>query len=346
MEWARPEYSWDDVDKAGRILASQTYVESLQEYEDALVTINNWRSSHAFPQNTLQMNLRTKTKSLGRGGLVAQRIKRLPALRHKLIRIPDLTLSEMQDIGGCRAVVTSVPKVKRLREMFIESQIKHQLVHEDDYISRPKRTGYRAIHLIYAYHSDKSTDYQGLKIELQLRTRLQHAWATAVETVGFLRQEMLKSNLGDEDWRRLFSLMGTAIAIRERCPPVRNTPIAKPELADELRACVHDLRVVEHLTAYQTALSVVKHPGLAGNHYFLLELRPAERTVMVTGYKKGEVEEASRQYQETERKGDSDVVLVSVDRVAALERAYPNYFLDTRIFTHEVRRAIGEKPPI
>ena len=42
--------------------------------------------------------------------------------------------------------------------------------------------------------------------------------ATAVETVSTLRQQALKSSLGDPDWLRFFTLMGTAIAIREHAP--------------------------------------------------------------------------------------------------------------------------------
>ena len=44
------------------------------------------------------------------------------------------------------------------------------------------------------------------KVELQLRTRLQHAWATANEIVGTFRREELKSGEGGPDWLRYFVL--------------------------------------------------------------------------------------------------------------------------------------------
>ena len=43
-------------------------------------------------------------------------------------------------------------------------------------------SGYRGVHLIYRYNSDRKTEYNTLLIEMQLRSQLQHAWATAVET--------------------------------------------------------------------------------------------------------------------------------------------------------------------
>lgn len=350
MGWTRPEYSRQQVDAAGRILVDDALVDDIDEYVSALGVINNWRSSHAYPLNTFQMNLRTKLKRLriGKGAFVAQRIKRLPAIEHKLSRMPHLRLSEMQDIGGCRAVVRTVRNVRQLRESFLQSQIKHRFQRETDYISEPKDDGYRGIHLIYRYHSDKIEAYQGMKIEVQLRTRLQHAWATAVETVGTFRQEMLKSDQGDEDWLRFFALMGTAIALREKCPIVPDTPKSAADLADGLRSYVNALDVIGQLSRYQTALSIApslqQHPSLKGNHYFLLELDPATTTIRVTGYKKSETERALQDYQRMERRtfaqSGPDAVLVSVDKVAALKRAYPNYFVDTSIFLDEVTRAI------
>ena len=57
-------------------------------------------------------------------------------------------------------------------------------VRSTDYIENPKSSGYRSIHYIYKYSSNIQ-DYDGLKIELQIRTRLQHSWAMAVETASY-----------------------------------------------------------------------------------------------------------------------------------------------------------------
>ena len=48
-----------------------------------------------------------------------------------------------------------------------------------------------------------------------------------------------------------------------------------------------------------------------------------------------EYPKATRQYAEAEKRiveSGGDAVLVSVDSVTSLRRAYPNYFLDTRVF--------------
>jgi hypothetical protein len=342
-KWAEPQCPRGQVDAAGAVLADHSA--SPQALEHALAVINNWRSSHAFPLNTFQMGLRTRARQVDANSLISQRIKRLSSISLKLRLLNTMKLSQMQDIGGCRAVVHSARDVDEVVRLYRESDLKHKLDHTDDYIRQPKESGYRSVHLVYRYYSDKKTTYNGLKIEVQLRSPLQHAWATAVETVGTFIQQALKSSQGEEEWLRFFALMGTAIANREKTAPVPNTPTDKRELVRRLRQCVKSLDVERKLWAYGAALRTLEGPGLQGAHYFLLELDPSTNSVTVRGYRFGELEEASNQYLATERKmagtAGADVVLVSVESLASLRRAYPNYFLDTGAFVDAVRRAVS-----
>ena len=95
----------------------------------------------------------------------------------------------MQDIGGVRTIVGSIEQVRELQAAYKSSRFKHQLVSEKDYIAEPKCDGYRSVHLVFRYVNKRAPDYNGLSVEMQIRTKLQHAWATAVETMGtFLGQ--------------------------------------------------------------------------------------------------------------------------------------------------------------
>jgi len=362
MTWAVRQYSANEVDAAGAALVrwarkvskkqpsldDEQFLNLFLENEHALAVINNWRSSHSFPLNTFQVGLRRMSKKVDSETLVAQRIKRLSSIESKLVRLRNLTLSEMQDIGGCRAVVKSVPKARELVAIYKESDIKHRLDDEDDYIAQPKVSGYRGYHLIYRYNSDKNTTYNGLKIEVQIRSPLQHAWATAVETVGTFIRQALKSSQGEREWLRFFALMGTAMAIREETPPVPNTPTSRTELVRQLRQHARSLQVEAKLRAYGNALQTLEKPSeLKNSHYFLLALNPAAGTVTVTGYKFREVEKASNEYLATERAisqiTGAEAVLVSVESLAQLRRAYPNYFLDTTLFIIALREALATK---
>ena len=174
MQWAEPEYSRDEVNHAGNVVA-EPHPES-HELDHALDVINNWRASHYRPLNTFSVTLRRKIADFP-DAIVAQRVKRLRAIQHKLRKHTQkpIPLSTMQDVAGCRAIVKSPVHVRKLDEIYRDSDLKHQLVRRDDYITNPKYSGYRGIHLVYSYNSDKRETYNGLQIEIQLRSQLQHA---------------------------------------------------------------------------------------------------------------------------------------------------------------------------
>jgi hypothetical protein len=343
MAWATPQFDREEVDAAGATLINPDA--SRQEFGDALTIINNWRSSHSFPLNTFQVTLRNKAGQIYSRSLIAQRIKRLSSIDFKLRRFDWLRLSDMQDIGGCRAVLNSVAHVDGLVKLYKTSSLKHKLEHEDDYIRNPKRSGYRGVHLIYRYYSDRKDTYKNLKIEIQLRSPLQHAWATSVETVGTFIGQALKSSQGQRDWLRFFALMGCAIAHRERTALVPGTPADKGDLIGELQRYAAELDVVRQLQAYTVTLQAVGDSKLRGAHYYLLRLDPKTVQVTVWGYKARDLESASEHYLRIEREisdqPGADAVLVSVESLAALKRAYPNYFFDTAAFTAALSEALA-----
>ncbi len=342
MSWSTPQYSRTQVDRAGSVLIAD--LRSPTDHDWALEVVNNWRASHSFPLNTMQMYLRGKAKYVDDNALIAQRIKRLSSIAYKLEVQPGMKLSRMQDIGGCRAVVGDLDAVRQLRDCYKSSRIKHPLVKEDDYIVNPKTSGYRGIHRVYRYYSDRSSTYNGLQIEIQMRSQLQHAWATAVETVGTFLQQSLKASRGSDDWLRFFALMGSGIARLENAPLVPGTPSDPAALIHEVEAYLKRLDVFGRLNAYSSTVRILEQPEVKGSHYFLLELRPSEGTVTVEPYTRHQLTEATARYLEVERHltgPGAEAVLVSVESLSLLRRAYPNYFLDTGVFLNTVREVTG-----
>lgn len=342
MAWAEPAYSRGRVNDAGA-----TYVDPKAPPDTraiALAVINNWRSSHSFPLNTLQVSLRRVAADRDDDPTVAQRIKRLPSIRHKLERMTHMKLARMQDIGGARAVVSAVSVVDKVVAYYKhESQIKHRLIREDQYIADPKPSGYRGVHLVYAYYSDRKPTYNDLRIELQIRTRLQHAWATAVETVGTFTQQALKSSQGRQDWLRFFALMSSALARREGTTLVPGTATDPEKLVRELRDYVAKLDVVPRLDSYRAVVQYAeKQLDEMKGHTFLLELDTQALELNVRSYEDRMI--AADEYSAIEREieGDptKDAVLVTVESLATLRRAFPNYFLDTTAFLDAVNEAI------
>ncbi len=253
-----------------------------------------------------------------------------------------MQLARMQDIGGLRAVVSSIQKVEELRQNYKASAFAHELVGEKDYILEPKGTGYRGVHLIYRYKNKQVADYDGLHIELQFRTRLQHTWATSVETMGTFLNYSLKSSEGPDEWLRFFSLAASAFAHMEKCQPVPGYEhLSREETYDAVLNEAERLDVYDRLQAFSIAAQQITNDNSAGSHH-LVVLRPSEKTVQIYSYGRRRLAEATEKYTEFEAQAeggiDLQVVLVATGSIAALRQAYPSYFLDTQEFLKVLRR--------
>jgi hypothetical protein len=197
--------------------------------------------------------------------------------------------------------------------------------------------------VIYNYVSDKHTTWNGLKVELQFRSPLQHWWATAVETVGAFTRQALKSSRGEAEWLRFFALMGSYIARKEKTALIPNTPEKDEELKSEISDCVKQLKVFSQFEAFQTSMGAVKEPDLKGAGYYLLELNTASvpSRLEITGYKTSDLKAAIFDSTQAEEKPNLNVVLVAVSSLTALRRAYPNYYADTEAFLRIVKEVVS-----
>lgn len=141
--------------------------------------------------------------------------------------------------------------------------------------------------------------------------------------------------------------MGSAIAAIEKCNPVPGTPTDKVALIAEIDELATKLRVQQMLQAYN---ATIENLGSAKDaKYFLVELNPELSRITIRRYKALESERANLDYTklESEQVENSpiQIVLVSVENVNALRRAYPNYFLDTTSFSVVVNQVLAGKFP-
>ena len=253
MEWKKVENSRNQIKKAGKILAKGT--DDIFAEQRAVDIVNNWRAAHAFPLQIVASNLRTKAR--GRDIIVVQRLKRLDSIIAKLKRKPWISLYDMQDLAGCRVIVPTVDDVYAIMSEYRNSRIKHKYHHTDDYIKEPKVSGYRGVHMIYRYHSNKNMDYEGMFVEIQFRTQLQHIWSTAVETMGIYTGTNLKAGEGPENILRFFSLVSSYFAIEEKCAIVFDTPQTAEELAGEIKSLCVKENILGKLRAIRTATQAI-----------------------------------------------------------------------------------------
>lgn len=346
-----PNLSRSALNKVGDILISDTATS--EERKAATKTLNQWRMCHAYPINTFNATLRTRLKTVDADGLVAQRLKRLPTIIDKLKRFPNMALSRMQDIGGLRAIVSSVMKVRTLEtEYKSKSRFKHELVGEKDYITEPARSGYRGVHLIYKYKNRQAPQYNDLQLELQIRTKLQHAWATAVETMGTFLGQALKSSQGDAEWREFFAVTSSAFAFKELSPPVPGWEgLDRDQTFREVAQRAQKLRVIERLRSFTLAANALTNQSEKAwfYHLIILDSTGPRPTVMAWSYARDQLERATEEYAKAEARAAAgqkiEAVLVSAGPLNQLRRAYPNFFLDTREFIGHLEGVLREAEP-
>lgn len=334
--WIEPAFSRSKVDRAARVLVDENSADDA--FSEALKTFSNWRAAHGYPLNTAQIVLRGRVRRIAPSGLISQRHKREFSIVRKLQRSHSMRLTQMQDIAGCRAVVSTVRQVHALSDYYGEDI-------RDDYIASPAASGYRSIHAVSAYQGKTKTAFDGLLVETQLRTALQHAWATAVETVDTFTGSDLKSGYGDAAWKRIFALIGSVFALSESCATVPETPTKLSTINRELRELEADLGLIARLRTWHQTSQVVRDPAFRFKKYLLIEQWPGSGEVKLHTYASGQFEDATRRYSELEQQVTNQnrlqVVMASADSLPALKRAYPNLFVDPTEFLKAYTKALS-----
>ncbi len=345
----KPVYTKNAINKAGRALANNKLTG--EDYRQAASIVNAWRTCHAYPLNTFNTTLRHKTSAYP-GAIVAQRLKRLPTIIDKLQRQPNMDLTRMQDIGGVRAIVSNLAWLNKLRAEYTEKgRFSHELFDVDDYIVAPKADGYRGIHLIFKYNNTLARNskgnpeqYKGLFIEVQLRTLLQHEWATAVEAVSVMLNQHLKTQRGNKKWLEFFEYMSSVFAIIEESPVLeKHKDLTTQQITKCAAKIIEELHVVETLGGWKRAAQVIDKHHI-DKHYNIIILNTKSNTVSIRAYTKNNLEMASQEYGRLEQEAlidpSIDVVLVAAGSINELKKAYPNYFLDIENFIEKVKDVV------
>lgn len=321
--------------------------------QQALATAQAWRVQHLEPTVRCFEALARCAEQF-EGAVVTYRLKRMTSILGKLLRPKsNFKLGELDDIGGCRLIVRSVDEVERavkaLEKELGEGKAK-------DYISRPQSSGYRSYHVIYQI-PEGDISY---RIEVQIRTHLQHLWATGVEAVGEVYVVDYKSPVvypfpKVEDQKRFrFLMLSSHLFAREEGQR------GVPDVADDLAVVRHEVGAICESTHLLDELRVshseiLVHTDLdEKDEYFLLFFNRATQFFSIVGFP--EFEDANDEYQRFEKKAlrtDSgnditiadpefdDVVLVKAESAEAIKSSYLNYSVGVESFIRQVEQVLG-----
>ncbi len=189
-------YSNKELDRAAKLLCDlatgKIETPDEQALDRALVIVEDFCNRHTIALASAVADLETTLALVGLSWEGTSRIKKTETIIDKLSRRQTwLTVSKMQDIAGCRATLPTQEDVSRVMDQLLAlyAQRTDTPTRVRDYVTKPQASGYRAIHLY--------TNYDGLRVEVQLRTTLQSRWAHYTEFLTDMTGVDYKSGFGE-----------------------------------------------------------------------------------------------------------------------------------------------------
>jgi len=156
--------------------------------EDDLRLLDQYRRSFGTAYETVITTVRDRLQLEPTGRPAKSTSSIIEKLRRESIR-----LSQVQDIAGCRVIVTDIlaqdQTIATLRETFPHLRVM-------DRRTNPSY-GYRAVHVI--------VETGGLSVEVQVRSSLQHVWAELSERLSDVVDSSIKYGGGDKPTRELLT---------------------------------------------------------------------------------------------------------------------------------------------
>lgn len=349
-DWISPLYSRSQVKRSGVILRnSETPFEEIE----AISVLNNWKAAHELPLHYIMKTIREYTKDVSDASTIVQRRKRTESILLKLNQQPKLDLARMQDLVGFRVVFRhdnherNLACIKELEQKILSSSMQSKVTRLTNYIDKPRKSGYRSVHAIFKYDSPKYPSHNKMQVELQIRTKMQHIWATAVETVGMFKKSNLKQELGDENWLEFFRLMSFRMAINEGASSASSNDIDNlrnklTQLSEEIEfKNTMKLISIQH-KILETAYKKIRLKTKSSVGYMLLKLdltpmkEADEPTIDIKSFSKDKEAEATELYGQLEEEAYDNpmcyVLLAKSEDVNNLRRGFPNYFADVTEF--------------
>lgn len=133
---------------------------------------------------------------------IKTRLKSLQSIREKLKR-QSLTFNlenieeNLNDIAGVRVVCSFPEDVYTIANALLK-QDDIELVLMKDYIKKPKKNGYRSLHMIITVPIFLAHEKKRMKVEVQLRTIAMDVWATLEHQLRYKKNKQFTKEVADE----------------------------------------------------------------------------------------------------------------------------------------------------
>jgi len=138
----------------------------------------------------------------------------------------------LQDVAGVRVVCAFVDDIYRIEECFL-AQEDVTLIKRKDYISNPKPSGYRSLHLIVKTPVYTENGKKDMFVEVQMRTIAMDFWASLEHKLRYKKN--LNPQTAEELARELEACAEESARLDEKMLKIRNR-ISEDAVAEEGKA--------------------------------------------------------------------------------------------------------------
>lgn len=297
---------------AGKILKELSGQQNSEEYRKQILILDSWRHQHEEPAQIF-FNKLVGIINKYPDAMATYRLKRKESILKKLYRNNgNFELGAMDDIAGCRAIVNSVSEVYEVYNEILNLKEAGEIdiKKTKDYIENPEKSGYRSLHIIIKQTLKQEDIDRQYRIELQIRTKLQHYWSTAVEAMSEIDNVEYKDptlvsegNTRIQSCLQFFKVISKLFACCEN-----NDDELKEELVNSVRTNDNFKEIIKDLKAARNSVTINMQKNIAksGEGLYLLELSRETQELTIHSYTMDCVEKAITNYNSKENSSISN----------------------------------------
>lgn len=310
-----------EIDRLGQKIAASSEVS-----QEDLNKLQEFRQTFQEPISNVFNFVLTAARKVDRQCIVTYRIKRIDTIVEKLRRFHEnpngkMNLSRMWDIAGCRCILNTTEDDKLYRLLKKIQKEYGPDCKVNDYVDTPRESGYRSIHI---YVKDKQSQKP---IEIQIRNKEQHNWATLVEIVDLLYGTKNKERGAVSRLGRFLYLYSIAEDLTE-------------EEFGEMLKIERKMKVFERMSKTLTRNYLnIRLQWLRqkqkGNYFVITASRKGSDIVSFPTFKEAE----TAYYEKYLANSDSNIVLthLRMPDFSQISMAYSNYVLSMHAFFDDYR---------
>lgn len=300
---------------AGKMLKELSGQQNSEEYGKQILILDSWRHQHEEPAQIFFKKLVGIINKYP-DSMATYRLKRKESILKKLYRSNgNFELGAMDDIAGCRVIVNSVSEVYEVYNEILNLKRAEEIdiKKTKDYIKNPEESGYRSLHIIVKQTLTQEDIDRQYRIELQIRTKLQHYWSTAVEAMSEIDNVeykdptlISKGNIRIQSCLQFFKVISKLFDCCENNDDARSK--SKEKFVNSVRTNDNFKEIIEDLKAARNSVTInmQKNSAQGGEGLYLLELSRETQELTIHSYTMDCVEKAITNYNSKENSSISN----------------------------------------